>query len=406
MNVPQKLATPLVYLNLLLGKLLRPTGRVDITYYPEVSNQEELATLVNRAAWYLPPFKSFAPTIRIPVAEHLLGLDPAALPPPAGQEKVLARSPISLVASPPAAGASQAWFCWKLVLDAFMLRCFHRFHLVDPDFYAGLESEIYRTFLYRSLPDGERQELRDNFLSLYRQLTTIASPFRKAYLFGTGPSLDSSYDFDFSDGLRIACNSIVKDRQLLRHIAPQLIVFSDPVFHFSPSTYAHEFRRNLLEYVSSADCLILTAESSAPLLLAHFPELEGKLIGVPVQGRGGINFPTTADFRVKATDNVMTLFMIPVACALAEEICFLGVDGRRPEETYFWSHSRQSQFSDLMDTARQTHPSFFANRDYPGYYDRHCRTMETLLQYGEERGKRFYALTPSQLPCFAERKAP
>ena len=45
--------------------------------------------------------------------------------------------------------------------------------------------------------------------------------------------------------INIICNSMVKNKSLLKHINPQLLVFADPVFHMSHNEYAEEFRQNL-----------------------------------------------------------------------------------------------------------------------------------------------------------------
>jgi hypothetical protein len=55
------------------------------------------------------------------------------------------------------------------------------------------------------------------------------------YIFGTGPELARAKDHDYSDGVCIACNSMVRNGPLLERLQPPLFVVGDPIFHAGPS---------------------------------------------------------------------------------------------------------------------------------------------------------------------------
>ena len=108
---------------------------------------------------------------------------------------------------------------------------------------------------------------------------------------------------------------------------------------------------------------------------------------------------------VPKTSNVLTRLMLPIGLALGRRhVSIAGCDGRRPSERYFWEHSRDAQYDDeMMRSVFAAHPSFFRDRDYQSYYDKHCSTLEDLLSQAEADGMRFESVTPSEIPALKRR---
>lgn len=202
------------------------------------------------------------------------------------------------------------------------------------------------------------------------------------------------------------CNSAVRDRSLLAELKPDLIAFSDPVFHFGPSRYARAFRDDLLVALSDTGALALTTDLFVEPLVAHIPSIADKLIVVTITHRTGWQWPSQGRMVTRATGNVLTNLMLPVAFALADDIAIAGCDGRRTNESYFWKHNPQVQYGDsLMQTAFDAHPAFFRDRNYVDYYERHCAELEELVGTAEAAGKRVVAVTPSHIPALQARGA-
>ena len=275
--------------------------------------------------------------------------------------------------------------------------------IVDATFFSTIESRTYQESYIQTVSQLGQEKLSLLSKNNYQEFQKKISGSKKGYVFGTGPSLDHAYDFDYSNGFCIVCNSIVKNKSLLNHIKPQLLVFADPVFHFSPCHYAAEFRRMMVEVVDQFNCYIMLPDYCVPLLLAHYPELKTKIIGMPKHGKI-FNFPTLTDFYVRGSKNILTSLMLPVASSMVDEIYIIGSDGRKKGEQYFWQHSASSQFSNLIQTAFETHPSFFRDRIYDKYYKEHCKFLEGLLLYGESLSKKYYSLTHSYIPALAQRQ--
>lgn len=211
-------------------------------------------------------------------------------------------------------------------------------------------------------------------------------------------------NFNYNDGVAIVCNSMVKNQELLEYLKPKLLSFADPVLYFSSNKYTAEFMNKMLETVEKFNCYIVIPENNMPLLLTHYPQLAPYVIGLEARNTKEYNFPTVTDFFVKGSSNILTLYMLPIASAFANEIYIIGADGRQKSDKYFWKHNSASQFNDLMEAVFETHPSFFRDRIYTDYYDEHCEFMKNLIEYGEKCGKRYYTLTPSYIPILQNRQ--
>ncbi|HEV7492703.1 hypothetical protein [Baekduia sp.] len=274
--------------------------------------------------------------------------------------------------------------------------------VIDPNF--ALVDEIAYFHLAQDLA-GE-DGLPDAATSSARLLAR-AKPGGSAFVLATGPSASMVDPEAVDTDLRVTCNSAVRDHELLEKLKPDVIAFSDRVFHFGPSRYAAAFRRDLRHAYEATDALIVTSRLWARPLLAHMPELAPRVVAIDHRQDVGWRWPTENDVRVKSTGNVLTNLMLPVAFALADRVEIAGCDGRNPDENYFWKHNAKTQYADdLMQAAFEAHPAFFADRDYGDYYDEHVVQLEELLATGERAQKTSTGVTPSHIPALLTRGAP
>jgi hypothetical protein len=228
---------------------------------------------------------------------------------------------------------------------------------------------------------------------------------RRAYLVGTGPSAREALEHDLSDGIRIICNTLVLDDELMEHVRPNILTFADPIFHFGPSTYVQRFQDAVLEQAAKHDFAIVTTERYVPLLRAHAPSIADRVIGVR---QGGAGWPDNFDLRtnlaVKPYPNVLTMLMLPLAATVADEIGMIGFDGRDPRDNYFWRHGPTVQLDQELQDIRLVHPGFF-EIDYADYYEDHIATVERLLSQLDVRGKTTRPLVESFIPALRRRLA-
>lgn len=231
-----------------------------------------------------------------------------------------------------------------------------------------------------------------------------ASNRQKVTIFGTGPSLSQAFDFDFTDSINIVCNTIVKDINLINHINPVAIVASDADFHFGPSVYAQMFRNDLVRAIKKLKCYFICPEAHLPLFLALHPEVSEYCIGIPVEGLTP-SFDLNKDFRVKAVDNVLLQFLLPLGSTFGNEVNLIGFDGRKKEDTKFWQHNINTQYTDLMNSIEHSHPAFFFFRNYINYFDRHCSLISNYLEIMEGNDKKIVSLTDSSVPALKDRSS-
>lgn len=383
-----------------LGDEERPD---DVCLYPALEDEASLRDVLNRLGWYLPE-RTLRDGVRIAVPTAL-DVEAAAGAPPGQVEFSRDHLPLEVVApaaADAAAGDADAILLWDSAsrLRPSLLRNLSKVEVVDPGYYSGVESYTWGAFTdrLREPTDGDRAT------ELFRSLEDRREDFERAYVFATGPSLDRATDFEFDDDeLKVVCNSIVRNDDILDHIDPDVLVFADPVFHFGPSEYAATFREDAVETLETHDCIGFVPSRHRTLLAGHYPDLD--LVGLTGVDAEEPLFPTAEDRRVMSTNNIMTWFMLPIASSLTDEVYILGADGREEDESYFWEHNEDAQYDDeLMKSAVDSHPSFFRDRVYTDYYEQHCETLSAFLEYGESVGVDYYSLTHSYVDCLAERR--
>ncbi len=231
---------------------------------------------------------------------------------------------------------------------------------------------------------------------------------RKGYVFGTGPSLGRVLGMDLSDGLSIACNSMVRNETLLSKLQPKIFVVGDAVFNAGCSSYAGKFRRHLCDLLDRYGCYFLVPFRDYRIYMTHLPvRFRDRIIGIPFRHMDHVNLDLSTEFVITTTSNILTAFLIPLACTLFKEVGIAGCDGRKLEDdSYFWSHHKESQLTEEMENIKLAHPGFFRLVDYNDYYLEHCTTLERWLVAGEEKGIVFSNLTPSYIPALQKRTIP
>ena len=374
------------------------TDSVACVVWPPVHTENDLHWLHRWVSWYIPPQTQLRVTILVGD-----GLSKDA------QKRDFAVN-VTL----------QQWPIQTRQFDAILLRqmrwsealravCLFdgQVQTIDREFWDVEESlafehlfRIHRTKSLSALQERLATISRKN----YAQLFQTYQGSDRAFVFGTGPSLQEAFKLDFrGDELTIVCNSSVKDQAFLDHVRPKILTFADQAFHFGLSDYAATFRRDVISVLHKYQCKCIVPQERALLLALHYPEITDFLIAMPLGSQ--LNFPTPEVLFVETTENIMSLFMVPVASALANTVYFCGADGRAPQERYFWQYADPAQYQSLLHTVAEWHPSFFRDRHIETYYKKHCQTLERQLAYGEERGVCYVSLTQSYIPALSRRSA-
>lgn len=394
-----------------------------ILLYPEFADRAECANVFSRVLWYFSPYdryvagiQAFGPFPAVPT-EIPAYIDPAAIASPASQSvqaKVAFAAPPSdaeawaaaieaadmvLVWQTPEAHGGDAFGSLKAIQDRFGKA---KVFSVDEQRVPTAASNMMSAALSLIDDEAEMMALSQAKLAEFKQ--RIEKPI--GYVFGTGPSLEEAWRYDYSDGHTIVCNSIVRNAPLLEKLNPIALMAGDPIFHAGPSTYAMAFRESLRESMAGRDFHLFVPWRDYGIYLTYLPEeFHRRIIGVPLMAGDEYNLNIEERFQILALPNVLTLLLLPVAATFFQHVGISGCDGRPlSQDSYFWGHHKASQFGDQMEAIQRAHPSFFSI-SYNDYYLKHCAEVERVCREMEKLGKTVEGVTGSFIPALRKRGA-
>lgn len=381
-----------------------------LSFLPSFESKTDLCDQISRLRWYIPE-RYLNKDITVLVNERLRGSIKNLSYPKSHRKNpvpdVLSRINIKYVKNDYTIPSSDILCIWKFsFLSFFRLITLKLFSLriIDPNFYKYTESHTYPALLWYDLYTyKERSHLKKHSKGLFGKFY-VENKSEKVILFGTGPSINSVINKDYSDKTTIICNSIVKDDTLLEKIRPNAITFIDSVFHFGVSLYCERFISDLIKTVNKFESYCFVNEVGGALIYEHYPGLRKKLICFPTYRTGGPNRIKPNNFKSRFySQSVVTRIMLQLGAGLADKILMCGFDGRSKGEDYFWKHSPTVQYTNLMQSVWDSHPTFFANTKYEDNYNEHCKVMEKVISSLEKKGAEIYTLEKSYIPALAIR---
>jgi hypothetical protein len=289
---------------------------------------------------------------------------------------------------------------WNCLLN---IRALDRVRIIDKNFWSSFEAEIWIKIFNEISSTSQIKEAQQISLENYKKFSQSLVPKESSVCFTSGPSFEQYRKFNYENDFKIVCNSIIKNTEFLDYIGgPDVLVFADPVFHFGLNPYAEEFRKEVIKTMSKyPNCFIFTIQENAHVLNYFFPTLTDRIIGLGILGE--YNLISEEKLTVFPTANILTLLMLPIAATFSKIIKVIGADGREQGEKYFWKHSSAAQIDNKMEDAFRYHPSFFRDRIYSEYYEKHCKQLEKHIEFIESKGKLVESLTPSFIPILAKR---
>jgi len=236
----------------------------------------------------------------------------------------------------------------------------------------------------------------------------FALGLKRCYIFGTGPSLAKAKMFDFSDGYKVVCNTVCKDREFFSSVKPDILVAGDALYHFSDTTHARTFLRDLESRMDESKFLFCYPAYFDPFVRRRFPKFEDRLVPIPVGKTFDLTANITTKFRLPATGNVLGLLLLPIACQLSRDVRLLGFDGRRPNDENFWANSSEHSYPELIREMVSEYPTFYGHyvpKTNPSYYVNsvHGDRLDQAMSKAEHEGWQFTLLSPSTSPALAKR---
>ncbi len=259
--------------------------------------------------------------------------------------------------------------------------------------------------------DPQRRPVSVVHRSFVQHVTELkAAGPRPVYLFGTGPSLQLAGDRSFADGITVVCNTIVRDAELWHHLAPAFLTAGDAIYHFGDNAHARAFRADALSRLLESKGRTLFAYPSKfdVVVRSEFKEVQSSLVPIPLGEHTDVSADLTLQFSFPLIENVLNGMLLPLGCTLSHDVRLWGFDGRAPTDSGFWANSDRHHYSELMQTIRDSHPAFFAQKVPKGNENKyvnhvHGDLLEERLVEAECRGFTFEMLHPSWTPTLQKR---
>lgn len=214
---------------------------------------------------------------------------------------------------------------------------------------------------------------------------------------GNGPSAYRVFDRQFDGMDVIVCNTAIKSKRLLAERNVVALGFIDAAFFVGPSAYCEAFYKALDEAVRLRDFAVYVDQEHEACVQQRTPGLKRDRL-FPVFLKYAL--PVRPDFREgraqRPGNSVFTSLLLPLAATYYRTIHLVGFDGKDPNmKNYFWKHSEEFQFNDLLPTVKESDPGFFSKRDYDEYNRRNADEVEEYLSEIEKTGVQVIMTHPS-----------
>ncbi|PAB59146.1 hypothetical protein [Anaeromicrobium sediminis] len=386
---------------LYIGKIRERRKKIlkkSITYYPQFSTKEELNNHYHRACWYLPKLKNKCESVFF-YQNMDKNIEPGERPsymcPPTNNidHIKIERGLFSYLKSLYSSRIILVWKNEESPILNLLKNLGVKILNVETNDLTSIEYGTYCGLYWRHiLEPKERQsiikESFDKFKKIYNKIKE--QNFSYSCVFGTGPSLEEAYKFDFSDCLSIVCNSIVQNEKLLNHINPKFITAGDVISHFGVSKYAETFRRDLVKVLKEREMYFVTTAPFGYLLLLNYPEIKEKTIIIE-QNTDDPVYDLLQTFGIPRLDSTLNIHMLPLANTFSDVVCILGCDGKSEvrDNEDFWAHAKEAQYIDLVDTGHLCHPTFDIHRKKKTY-SRYLDSVKKSIEKGEKKNKKTY----------------
>lgn len=213
------------------------------------------------------------------------------------------------------------------------------------------------SFSYNS---NEKNEVIKNKHSLFLNYVNTITKKEKIYIIGTGPSLDNAINLTWDDGIKIVCNTIVKDSILWNHLNPEFIVAGDAIYHFGDNDFAKSFIADLKDRLKETNTVFIYPFMYHSFLSNELKDFENRLIPIPVSNKNLESISLIDDFNLPGSvGNVLNLLLLPLAISLSKNVYLYGFDGRAPNDKLFWANSNKHTYSEKLQCIIDKHPKFF-----------------------------------------------
>ena len=369
--------------------LLSKLKKIGVLWFPIIENIEDYHREIARVVWYLFPIKDRIKTIYVVVDELLLNQKfelPLYASPEINNLYLLLKDKIVMVPKENfnlKKTEKDIVVIWKDYNQSY--RCIKKnnkfIYTVNADLFENQFESNQILKISRTLLGSKDIQKNNQVLCTVLQELKNKYQNQKIFLLGSGPSVKNIYHYDMQNSCTIICNSLVRNEKLLKYIRPKAIVATDAVFHSGYSKYAYEFRNSLIKAMMAyKDMIYIVPLRDLLVYRENLPKnLSNRIFGIESRQIDQFNFCLLGNCYVKATSNVLTAFMLPLATTISRQILLCGFDGREVTDSEcFWKYDQTSQFLSAIDHTKYAHPAFY-KVDYQKYYMKHCQEVEAMI---------------------------
>lgn len=262
----------------------------------------------------------------------------------------------------------------------------------------SLEYSVYAKLPWLIMSNNEKKIfIEENYNKYIKFVESFkANNLKKGFVIANGPSLEDIFDIDLADGYKIVANSIVRNDKMMQYINPEIVVAGDPLWHFGPSKYSQEFRKDIEKTIQNNPNILFVFPEQGIVNYINMKNFRNNIVVIPY-GKKAPNFDMQSEYYLPPYISVINSLMIPLMSTLADEIYILGSDGKvkhRPNED-FWAHAGNVQYSEeLVECGHKCSPTFDINRKSHDEVKVVENTLTNIITIGEKKyNKKFFNLS-------------
>jgi len=272
-------------------------------------------------------------------------------------------------------------------------------YCIDPTFFQFIDIKILLSLNNKIIESNLIREINNNSYKNFKKFYEKYNNAIEAYIFGNGPSiLEGIKKYEVikkSNSVRIVCNGIINNTDIIDSIKPNVYVISD-INHFIYE--AKEQMEKIIGYIDNNECILIIPDWCCTYIFYKYKNIKDKIVGLR-EDATDINFPNPNSMSVYAkAHNVITRFSITIASALSKNIYISGCDGIDITE------SNKAAFKHFNGTKSiVTKNSSDDTKQQTSYFKQHYKFFEEVILYGESIGKKYISLSKTYIPVLARR---
>lgn len=271
---------------------------------------------------------------------------------------------------------------------------------IDDQYFTKIDCKLLTVLGYKLIPEKEKEYIKEISRKNFSKLKEMQLNSGTAFVFGLGPSLRKGIEIyremNIKDSLRIVCNDMVLNKEVMTAIEPNLYTIIDTIWL---SGYYKNTLDYIIKYIKNGWCYLAIREECIPVLLRRYGmEIQSRLIGIKYNSKQ-MKLISEDTLETASVSNVITSLGVPFASSLAHKIYITGCDGKALDKEGAWEYSDVSSREDIIKKLENTTVVGGLSGANNQYLIAHYNEMEKVIRFGEKLKKEYISITPSYIPA-------